>query len=204
MNPSATASAIEKLAGHSVDVSLLPDRPLVVDVGCRDFGFSNAILRHRPEAIIIALDPDAEIEPPRDERIAFLPKALTHLPDESLRWERRGEASSIVTEGGELVPNIRLKDLDFALHFHGKERFDVVKLDCEGSEFGILENWPGPIARQISVEFHDFTDRARWNDAYFEKVFSGPLKDYRIVQHDLQPIGPFDTMGHWDSLLILR
>ena len=185
-------------------MSLLPDCPLVLDIGCRDFGFSNEILRHRPEASIIALDPDVEIKPPANNRIAFIPKAFTHFPDDSLRWKRQGEASAIVTDGGEIVPNIGLKNLEFALYFHGKKRFDLVKLDCEGSEFGILENWPGPIAEQISVEFHDYANRARWNDGYFEMLFSGPLKDYRVIQHELLPIGPFDTMGHWDSLLILR
>lgn len=205
MNPSATASAIEKLGGHSIDLSLLPDKPLVIDVGCRDFIFSNEILRLRPEANILALDPDNEIEEPVDERITFIPKAVTHRVGQSVRWKRQGEASCICSDlEGQLVANIRISDLDFALHFHRKKRFDAVKLDCEGSEFGILEHWPGPIAEQISVEFHDYANRNRWNDAYFEKLFSGPLKEYRVVQHELMPIGPSNTMGHWDSLLIFR
>ena len=84
------------------------------------------------------------------------------------------------------------------------DRYAVVKLDCEGSEFGILENWPHRMADQISVEFHDYLDRARWKDKYFADLFAGPLKDYRVVQHELTPVGPGNTMGHWDSLLVLR
>lgn len=205
MNPSATVSAVEKLAGHSIDVSLLPERPLVLDVGCRDFGFCGEILLLRPAAKILAFDPDPAIEPPADERIRFVCKAVTHSRDSMLPWNSGGEASYIGQgENSVLVPNVAMTDLIFAPRLHAKDSYDLIKLDCEGSEFGILENWPGPIAQQISVEFHDYADRDRWNDAYFEKLFAGPLKDYRIAQHELQPIGPANTLGHWDSLLIIR
>jgi hypothetical protein len=81
------------------------------------------------------------------------------------------------------------------------ERWAVVKLDCEGSEFGILENWPGPIATQISVEFHDFQNPKRWNDQYFAWLFS-QLDSYEVVQHEATMQG--DQRGHWDTLLILK
>ena len=206
MSPSATASAVEKLAGHSVDVSLLPDRPLVLDIGCRDFGFCNEILVRRPDAKILAFDPDPEIEPPADERIRFISKAVTHFPNPTMRLHGHGEASYVSQFGDNaaVVPNVQLDHLLFAPYLNARNRYDLIKLDCEGSEFGILQNWPGPIAEQISVEFHDFADRDRWNDEYFERLFSGPLKDYRVVQHELQSIGPFNTLGHWDSLLVLR
>jgi methyltransferase family protein len=84
------------------------------------------------------------------------------------------------------------------------DHWDLIKLDCEGSEFGILENWPGPVARQISVEFHDWTgpwaERAAGD--YYERLFAGPLKDYEVVQHELSKQG--EGIGHWDSLLRLR
>ncbi len=87
---------------------------------------------------------------------------------------------------------------------HKVDFWDVVKLDCEGSEFGILENWPGPVAEQISIEFHDWT--GPWchhvEGDYYERLFAGPLKDYEVVQHELSRQG--EGVGHWDSLLRLR
>ena len=39
----------------------------------------------------------------------------------------------------------------------GASHWDVVKLDCEGAEYDVLLDWPGPIAEQITVEFHEHT-----------------------------------------------
>jgi hypothetical protein len=39
--------------------------------------------------------------------------------------------------------------------------WDVIKLNIEGSEYDVLDTWPGPIARQIVVSFHEHTPRAR-------------------------------------------
>jgi hypothetical protein len=55
---------LQKLAEHTVDVDLLPEAPIVLDVGCRWFDFSKEILRIRPDARIVALDPGPDIEDP--------------------------------------------------------------------------------------------------------------------------------------------
>jgi hypothetical protein len=84
----------------------------------------------------------------------------------------------------------------------------VVKLDCEGEEFSILENWPGPIATQISVEFHDFTGprRALVDEGYYEnKLWPHLCQWYKVVKHDWVDLrGEPAYCGHWDSLLVLK
>src|SRR5579859_3196966 len=200
---------------HTIDLDLLPAVPTVLDVGCRGFAFDYDILKFRPQAKIIALEPDPEIKKPDDLDILFYNAALTCMesPTLTLQTGGDGEGSYIVT--GPVFPGY-----DWPIHDHSKiaqvtnisvkeffkvyTKFDLVKLDCEGSEFGILENWPGPIATQISVEFHDYANRARWNTAYFVKLFAGPLKDYRSVVFGDTPIGPTKALGHWDSLLVLN
>lgn len=196
---------------HTIDLDLLPAIPTVLDVGCRGFAFDYDILKFRPQAQIVALDPDPSIAKPDDLPIVFHRAALTHMFVNQVQWQGEGDGSYIVTGPGHpgyewpvidsakaaIVENMTLGNLGFT-------HYDVVKLDCEGSEFGILENWPGPIATQISVEFHDYANRDRWNGAYFEKLFSGPLKDYEPVLFQDTPIGPSNAMGHWDSLLILK
>lgn len=38
---------------------------------------------------------------------------------------------------------------------------------------------------------------------YFERLFAGPLADYRVVQHEAMH-EPYPDIGHWDSLLALK
>lgn len=208
---------IQTLIDHTVDVDKLPDAPIVLDVGCRGFAWDLELLKLRPNAQITALDPDPDVAAPDLEAgfIRFLRMAVTYRDQECVNWQGPGEGSYVcggrddrgygwseMSPGSSVVvPNTTIRRL---MELIGVEHWDVVKLDCEGSEFGILENWPGPIATQISVEFHDFVDRRRWDELYFQRLFAGPLRDYQVVQHALTPIGPADSLGHWDSLLVLR
>ena len=92
-------------------------------------------------------------------------------------------------------------DIQTLMRYCKVNRWDLVKLDCEGSEFAILENWPGAIARQISVEFHDGADPANRTDRYFE-LLAAKLPDYDWVKHEKFKQGAW--WGHWDSLIVLK
>lgn len=190
---------LQKLSDHTVDVDLLPERPVVLDVGCRGFGFCKDILRLRPDAYVIALDPDPKIEMP-DLPIHFHRVALAENSGHAWYRDLGGEANEIIDTPEPNAIEVKCVSIMGAVH----AKIDLIKLDCEGSEFGILENWPYPIATQISVEFHDYKDRTRWDDAYFTALFAGPLRDYKVVQHELFGVGPGPTLGHWDSLLVLK
>lgn len=193
---------LQKLSEHTVDVDLLSQSPIVLDVGCRGFGFCKDILRLRSKAYVIALDPDPKMDAP-DLPITFYRMALTGN-GVHYAWYRDagGEANELIEnyeKGAVGVPCINVTEV-----IRPYQKIDLIKLDCEGSEFGILESWPGPIAKQISVEFHDFKNRQKWDDQYFSNLFAGPLRDYQVVQHELFGVGPGPTLGHWDSLLVLR
>lgn len=197
-----------KLSGdHTLDVDLLPEKPIVLDVGARGFGFTRDVLALRPKGLVIAMEPDPAVKDPDIVGCDFVQKALV-ADDVTLRKYAAfstGEAnflsdSDVSYASMKHVRCITLKALMIDL---GIEHFDAIKLDCEGREFEILEHWPAPIATQISVEFHDFTDRRRWDDAYFDQLFAGPLAAYEVIQHALSGVGPGNAMGHWDSLLVL-
>lgn len=201
------------VGGHSIDLDLLPEAPLVLDVGCRYFNFSSELLNLRPNARVICLDPALDIvEVPDDSRITFFRKALVETDQSSvwLTWEGDGSRASLEPEPGVLcglenlggavaVPTISFRKIlsDFGCHF------DLIKFDCEGSEFAILENWPGPVATQISVEFHDTWGSGLHDDSYFENLFNRPLQDYHVIQHEATPAGNY---GYWhaDTLLVLK
>jgi hypothetical protein len=216
--------------GHTLDLDRLPEKPLVLDVGCRGFGFARDVLDERPEARIICLDPDPTIKAPAEPRIQYLHMALvggktsisgyvstTHVADgganflvplEEMRRDKYRHAevgwdfTDVVLE---VVSCINIQGL---LGYIGALKFDAVKLDCEGSEFGILENWPGPVADQISVEFHDFTGPRREKvDAGYYEIALWPylFQWYKIARHDWMDLdGRPEHLGHWDSLLVRK
>ncbi len=201
---------------HTIDLDLLPAIPTVLDVGCRGFAFDYDILKFRPQAKIVAMEPDPEVKRPEDLPAMFINAALTHLPEPELRWQGGGDGagSYIVTGPGfpgydwpvidtvqaKMVRNYRMADV---MTLAAVKHWDLIKLDCEGSEFGLLENWEGPIATQLSIEFHNYANRNRWNAQYFAKLMSGPLKDYRPVLFEETELGPSAAKGFWDSLFVL-
>lgn len=198
---------------HTVDLGLLPEAPLVLDVGCRMFDFTRGVKAVRPKATIYAMDPDPEMPRPEMSGVAHLQEALIYGDDKTTEYVSWHDGiGNFVPHGapriffqlatanqGKFI-KVPCTCITHLMHRLGVKHWDLVKLDCEASEFAILENWPGPIATQISVEFHDYHDRQRWNDAYFECLL-GKLrtKGYRPVQHELIASGVND-MGHWDSL----
>jgi hypothetical protein len=209
-----------QLASHTVDLDLLPERPWVLDVGCRGFDFAEGVRQHRPRAMIVCLDPSGEVAAhPRSEFIYFQTALVADPTLEDVDLETWSDGvgdfvrmtaprwyfqQAIAHRGRTLrVPAVEITALTLRLSqlHHVAMHWDLVKLDCEASEFSILENWPS-IATQISVEFHDFADRGRWNGAYFAALFR-KLSDYQVVQHEDSLVSD-NRMGHWDSLLILR
>ena len=198
---------LTSIDSHTVDLDLLPEAPAVLDVGARNFQFARLILETRPNARVYAMDPDRAIADPGIAGLSFLNMAL--VADEKTQ---SGYASYSTGEGNFLtdspvwyadvyqVPCVNIQTLMRDL---GVAHWDLVKLDCEGQEFPILEDWPGPIATQVSVEFHDHVTPGRRSAEYFRGLWKR-LPDYRIVQHEPTQVGPAGVVGHWDSLLALN
>ena len=60
-------------------------------------------------------------------------------------------ASTIAIEGQKAPPTITIEEICSKYHF---PRIDVLKLDCEGSEFSILENCDLSLLRMVVGEYH--------------------------------------------------
>jgi hypothetical protein len=172
---------LKRLIGeHTIDEDMLPEEPLVLDVGCRYFNFCEEVLALRPKARIIALDPAPDVGPSPDPRITFLPLALIETEQQAGWLKMEGIWSWTAVKPQENHPNmIEISIINFReLMLRYGSYFDLIKFDCEGSEYGTLENWPGPCAGQINIEFHDMDSK---EDGYYDRLFSGKLPDYRVV-----------------------
>lgn len=201
---------IQSCDGHSYDESLLAPGGWALDVGARGFAFADRM--GDLGLAVIAMEPDRAVNYERcpHGNLLFLNQALVGNPGynsamyagwsdgtgNQLSADRPAHAEEFYA-----VPCTTLSKL---MERYKIDRFDIVKLDCEGSEYDILWNWPRHAAVQISVEFHDFLGK-RPRLSYYEELFAGPLRDYEVVQHEWRPLNNENpVMNYWDSLFVLR
>lgn len=202
------ALSLTRLAEHTIDPELLPKAPIVLDAGSRGFDFTRAVLAIRPKAHIVAVeaDPDLVEHHPgvTDFQVALVGDADRFRGDYYL-FPRGGFANSMVlpTPPDCPVKQVNCRTISWMMTAMAIKHWDLVKLDIEGSEFEVLDNWPGPIATQITVEFHDYFHQARWGQDWFDRMLAGPLRDYEPVQNERYAIGD-GCFGHWDSLFVLK
>lgn len=194
--------------GHSYDEALLPDGGWALDVGARGFKFSNHLARLGLN--VIALEPDRSVSYDGCRNIQWRNVALVGDPDvESSMYAGWGDGSGnhlseTRPEHATEFYHVQCITLANLMEAEMVQQFDIVKLDCEGSEYDILWNWPRHAAVQISVEFHDFLG-LRPRESYYDELFAGPLRDYEIVRHEWRPLCAVNPIeSYWDSLFILR
>lgn len=203
------------ISGHTFDLDALPERPRVLDVGSFQYEFTNGILALRPGAQITCIEPSPfAADPPTGVRLIRAALVGNGKRRDSYVAFSSGEGNYIPTEDDLPTPQSQRYDvecfniLDITMQVSNYELvkilWDLVKLDCEGSEFSILEAWPPSfikVANQISVEFHDYKHPDKYDSAYFAQLFT-KLSQYQIVQNDYFKQG--EAWGHWDTLLRWR
>jgi hypothetical protein len=144
-----------------VAVDLLTKGP-VLDAGARGFVFSKWFSERGHEAY--ACDPSPDIVVPEYvhhfDRVALASRKWPlhvglNLEGDPGAWY---VVPAMYRHPAKVVPTWNLH-----VNWGWTERnpWDVIKLNIEGAEYDILDDFPGPIARQIVVSFHEHTPRAR-------------------------------------------
>ena len=196
---------IEVIDNHSVRTDLLRPGRGVLDVGCRGFVFARA-MRDRGMKVI-ALDPDPGIVDLAIDGVTLMRKAL--IGDTSAGSvlvmhpdpEARHVAPAAVNTSFPVVPVecMTLRQLNDKL---GMVEWDLVKLNCEGAEYDIILGWPGAVARQIVVSFHEHTPQKRGKTTVKQCV-ERLRQWYEPVQH-VESARYGAGMNWWDSLFVAR
>jgi FkbM family methyltransferase len=151
----------------------LPPNPVVIDVGGFIGDFSLYAVKRLNARRVIVCEPSQRnwalllrniAKNGYEDRIEPVNKAVTDGGDVMMNIDAPDEGQSMVSAhyqtGQQLtaVPGISLGDL---LRDHAVESVDLLKIDCEGGEFAILESTPSDVysrIRNIVFEYHQIDD----------------------------------------------
>jgi FkbM family methyltransferase len=189
---------------HTIDLDLLSGG-WVLDVGARGFEFAQEIVSLGCK--VLSLDCSRTVQDPHIEGITFRNLALSHWDCVgSFQDWGNGTGSHLAGDrppiSGASLYQVNCTSIQTLMMVFQIKQFDAVKLDCEGAEYSILENWPGPVARQISCAFHDFINP----DASPERHKGVLLRLgnwYKTIQHEASVLHGHAPACHWDSLFVL-
>lgn len=184
---------------HSFKPSLLNRESKVLDVGCRDFQFAQWFIDNIG-CKVTCIDADPTIKDPKIKGVTFLNKAVTHSDKEKLRLFAFGNGSGSYTEEVFERPS-ECKEYEVET-YRITPFWDLIKLDCEGAEYEILMNMTEPLAKQISVEFHEHTPAAK-GQLYISKLFNH-LWQWYDIHGDVQEKRHGCGENYWDVLFILK
>lgn len=155
---------------------VLPDDPLVIDIGANAGFFDILLLSKIKNAQIYAYEPlNSNIERMRsiassnrrfDKSVTINPFAVTGVSREMLRlYAQDTEDNQVVASSLKGFNTDNTKELWIpAISFSEimanipRAKIDLLKMDCEGSEYDIILNTPADIMRRVErmlIEVHD-------------------------------------------------
>lgn len=182
---------------HSFRADLLT-KGLVLDAGARGFVFAKWFAERGHE--VIALDPSPDvIDPPKF--ISHVPAALVSSKcKDNMYLELGPDPNAWYIHGGKGMESVPVKTLTIADLKVAK--WDLIKLNIEGSEYDILDEIEGPIARQIVFSFHEHTSRARGREEC-DRIIDKLAKWYHVCNRVWEKrYGCREN--YWDCLLVER
>ena len=182
---------LESIADHTLDTALLQPGCHILDVGCHGFAFGDQ-LRQRFAANVYEVDLN-DLGPSRTYHRCGIAAAdgfgdVSHDPEPQCRRLIAGNRFPVYT-----VESFRQR--------LGVPHWDVLKLDCEGSEYDILWNLSQPPATQISVEFHQHT-AARRSEEFIAQIVAKLGQWYEVKLH-IRDERHCCGFNWWDSLFVL-
>ena len=182
---------IETIHEHKVDLLLLPEKANILDLGCRGFLFTKAMRDLGHHVLPVDIDELYESQ-------AYYQMAISDH-DGRCGVHHTNDPQATSMKEGDTIP---CYTLDAFSRMVGVDRFDLIKMDIEGSEYQVIMSLKAAPAKQLSIEFHVHTGQITER---MMREMENKLKNlgYEFTSHELtnQHGAGFN---YWDSLFILK
>lgn len=192
------------IGGHTIDETKLNDGA-IIDAGCRDFTFSSYFKGRN----VYAIDLDEDVFKMAPEGITTINAGISNIAG-TTTYYKNGEATMmrevdpdpthvhIDHKYAHTCKTITIEDL----YLITGTNVDILKLDCEGAEYLILDESFKPIPKQISVEFHHHCVPALHMEK-IEGILTRLKKDYEVHNMKWEKRHGCD-FNFWDVLFIRK
>lgn len=183
---------MEKIGGHFIDMSLVPENSVVISVGIgRDVSFDMELI-NRKNCLVVGIDPtnlsEKYIAGVKGEKFnnnfRFVKRALYGETDKRLRIGSR--AWSLLAKDSETFYEVQPITLNEVMADYPDP--SVLKLDIEGSEFSVIESMDDITIPQITMEFHHWLgDKESWSHGQINNPYT--LEDTKRCIKKLEDMG---------------
>lgn len=181
------------IAEHTVDLETLRKPANILDLGCRDFEFTNYFDKRGDFVGPVDIDPKLEGDRP------YLNMAITdYIGVCGIKRSSDAQATKMSRTIGE--ETIQCTTLEKLMENMNIPYFDLIKIDVEGAEYEIIRSLTKAPAKQISCEFHLHTGAYSQGDVALMVAKLHSL-GYKTVTHELTSQHGAG-MNYWDSLWI--
>lgn len=207
---------------HTYETSFMKTGGWVLDLGCNDFILARYFINLGFK--VIGLDPIKNINIPTDLRnnknFIYLQKACVGVKDSETKtyYEYNAWGANSIYNKPELLHRpensghadnplkdfyeVGLVTITELMQTYGIDQFEYIKIDTEGAEYSILENFPKNCTKQFSVEFHDFLDLTPIKDVeQYHKELNNKLTDYVITYEEKEPLKGSDIAYQRNDIL---
>lgn len=195
--------SIDLVEFHSFLKSGLPRQAVVLDLGANKGRFSRKMKdRYSAQFILVEANPELYEKYLRNGPGAAFNIAIAGAPGSvDLRILENNLASTIMNAEGEgegRIVSVRALDLETFCREANLDRIDLLKVDIEGAEIGMLNACSEEFLKaipQITIEFHDFCGMTP------APIVSDCLDRLKALGSEAIR---FSRVGHQDTLLIQR
>jgi hypothetical protein len=193
---------LQCIAEHTVDLSLINRQSKVLDLGCRAFSWSKAMLEYVDKVYCVDADRSVQSD---SNRLPLLHASVSDTDDKPVHFITHGNGTGnfILRDGRAIPARYKVQQSETATlstiinSAFGGGMIDLIKMDIEGEEIPVLLSLKEPPARQLSVEFHMHTGTS-------EAKILFAIQKMKALYYDVAYVDKSEKhgcgMNYWDVL----